>query len=202
MDAVPGLDPDSALAKKLAHRSFRLWVVPHNFGVVRRSGLREPTFASLEVRYLPEGRTCSVQALFPQPQYVHAGEASFGSTIRADGSVEADVGEATGPSADIAGMHVQASGSLAGTLRLRASVEVPIVSAVGIGGDHCEWCFGELGGSLLGKDIRCWSLLVLPRRQRELKMEMRLRVTHRLAFFASRMDTDWVPSTMSLSAQA
>jgi len=198
LDVAPGLDPDSALAKRLAHRSFRLWLVPHSFSVVRRNGLREPTFASLEVRYLSDGRTCSVQGLFPQPQYLRAGELTFESSIHADGSVTAGIGDTQGVESDLAGMHVAASSALGGSLRLRASVEVPVVSAVGIGGDNCEWCFGELGGSLLGKDIRCWSLVVLPRRQRELKIEMRLRVTHRLAFFASRMDTDWVAVSAAL----
>jgi hypothetical protein len=199
LDAAVGLDPESPLAKRLAHRTFRLWLVPHNFGVIRRSGFREPTLASLEIRYLSDGRTCSVQGLFPQPQYLQAGELNFESSIHADGSLTVGVGEAQGVTSELAGITVAASSSVGGTLRLRASVEVPVVSAVGIGGDHCEWCFGEFGGSLLGKDIRCWSLLVLPRRQRELKMEMRLRVTHRLAFFAARMDTDWVAVTTALS---
>lgn len=200
LDALPGLAADSPLAKHLAHPMFRIWVVPHSFGVVRRGGLREPTSASLEVQYLSEGRTCSIQGLLPSPEFVKLGETSFDCSLLASGRLASNDGPFDATSVQhVAGLEARASASAGGSLRFRASVALPAVSAIGLGGDHAEWCFGELGSGVLGRDTSCWTFLVLPRSQRELRMKARLRVTHRLAFFSARMDTDWVEMTASLT---
>lgn len=197
LDAVPGLDPASDLAKRLAHPMFRLWMVPHSFGVIRRMGLREPTGASLEVRYLAKG-TCSVQGLMPAPEFVEIGGVSFGCRLGADGRLAPSY-EPLGAAHAVAGLSAAASAEASGSLSFQASLAIPRVSAVGTGGDHAEWHFGELGRSVLGRDVNCWTILVLSRRQKELAMKARLRVTHRLAFFSACMDSDWVEMVAPLA---
>jgi hypothetical protein len=192
LEAVKGLG-NGSLGQILRSERFKTWVVPHSFSVIRRTGLREPTSASLQVQYLVEpGQTCSVQGLLPQPQYFQAGKVGFSVALNVSGALVPFPEPVPAAQTIGGGLSLGVSGSGAANIVLSASVTVPVISAVGVGSDQCEWAFGELGTSLLGKDTQCWSIVVLPRLVDRLSLKLRLRLTHRVAFFTSRMDSDWV----------
>lgn len=199
LEAAQGLNDSSDLGKALRSVRFKTWIVPHSFSVIRRSGFREPTSASLQVKYVVEpGQTCSVQGVLPQPQYLQAGNVGFSAALNASGALVPFAGPAPAAQTVGGGLSLGVSGTAAANIVLSATVSLPVISAVGIGSEECEWAFGELGSTLLGKDTQCWSIVVLPRPLDRLSLKLRLRLTHRVAFFTSRMDTDWVDVSSDL----
>lgn len=201
LDSMEGIRGSALLSSYLGNPMFRVWIVPHTFSVVRRHGFREALSTSLQVAYVSEGRTCSIQGLLPSPEFVRVGDLRLDVRLSSDGGFALGGGLDT-PAADTrhaAGLEIESYAGAGGSLRFRATIELPAVSAVGLGGDLAEWVFGELGPRVMGRDVYCWTFLVVPRRQRLLKMRLRLLVSHRVAFFVSRMDTEWVDVSVPLS---
>jgi hypothetical protein len=200
LDQMGDLQDTGNLGAALNNERFRMWVIPHSFSVRRERGLREPTHVSLQVRYkTEEGQTFSIQGLMPQPQYLQVGSLDFSCALTASGALIPDSPFSEGARVIANGLSAKLTAGADAKIGFSAKVTVPVVSAIGIGDDQCAWAFEELGRTVLGRDTQCWSLVVLPRIQDVLSFEMRLRITHRVAFFASRMDTDWVALNVELS---
>jgi len=179
---------------------FELWLVPHTMSIVRRSGLYEPTAVGLEVQYKNGERTCSVRALIPSFRAIDRGH--IRGAIGMNG--ELDVSQsAKGPATkalEFLGLRfgLQAGGSL--SFNLDATVATPLVTAVGVNSSKCEWRFDRDRDPLFGRDIQTWSVLALPKRQREISYDMRFYIEARRAFITRRVESAWVPVQCQLTA--
>jgi len=191
--------PDST---KLYER-FELWLVPHRVSIIRRSGYAEATSVGIEVSYKNDGRTCSIVSLFPSFEYIEHGSVDLNVQARmsATGEIEPVLDL---PATALLGTKVKCGASLQTSvgsglsLRLAASVSTPSLSSVGIGASQCEWRLDKDKIPLFGRDIETWSVLALPKRQRELKYELRFYFIARTAFVPTRRQSDWVPINCSL----
>jgi hypothetical protein len=76
--------------------------------------------------------------------------------------------------------------------RFEAVVSTPVVSAVGIGSSRCEWGFEKREEPLFGKTIETWSVVVLPKRRRELRYRIKYYYLVRTLFFPTRRESDFI----------
>jgi hypothetical protein len=179
---------------------FKLWLVPHRLGVLRRKGMAEPVSVGIEVEYKSADETCSVVSLLPSPEFVRYG--SLSATVKLTGSVEAsgactpggDEGtdSVVAPTKAFGGLSFSAKSGGTISLSFSADVITPYISAVGLGSGRAEWRFNKNKEALFGRDVETWSLLALPKRRKELSYRMRFNLTSRTIFFPTRRESDWV----------
>jgi hypothetical protein len=70
-------------------------------------------------------------------------------------------------------------------------VSTPYVHAVGTGSNRAQWRFDQYREPLFGRDMQMWTLVALPKQQRELNYRARMFITVRTAFFPTRRQSDW-----------
>jgi hypothetical protein len=178
------------------YKQFEVWLIPHRFSLIRRRGLAEPTYVGLVVEYIHENATCSVISLIPGPAMQQHGKIHFGAdysgNLSATGAVSS--GQLLTGVPDMIhgalGFRVATDGGLA--FRFEAVVSTPVVSAVGIGSSRCEWGFEKREEPLFGKTIETWSVLVLPKRRKELRYRIKYYYLVRTLFFATRRESDFI----------
>lgn len=185
---------DSGLYKR-----FELWCVPHRVAVIRRSGLAEPISVGIEIEYQNDSQTCSIVSLFPSFEYVEhgrlAGTVSFRGEMSPTGEISpasTNPDQSTPALLNLGGLKATASTRGEVSLHLESTVSTPSISAVGVGSSACEWRFDKKREPLFGRDIETWSIVVLPKRQRELRYRMRFYFTSRTVFFQTRRQSDWI----------
>ena len=185
------------------YRQFSTWVVPNRVGVIRRSGMAEAMSVGIECEYMNGERTCTIVSLLPSPQFVLHGTAS--GTLKCEGNL-AFSGETLPLDGDAGPVRITEAGIAFGaspSAQLSASfmlnVITPYISAVGIGSSRAEWRFERHDRPLFGRDIETWSVVVVPKRQRELAMRMRAHITLRTAFFPTRHQSAWQDVTCRLA---
>ena len=168
---------------------FVAWLVPHRVGILRRSGRAEPTSVGIDIEYLAGG-TCSVISMLPAPEFLERGHAAVSIDIR--GSVQpAPVPIAAAAAIEVLGMQASASASGSIGLDFSAKVFSPKISAIGVGASRCSWVFHKADEPLHGRDLTTWSVLAVHRSAGELRYKMRIWFTHRVAFFETRVESDW-----------
>lgn len=180
------------------YKRFSVCIVPHRLALIRRKGLSEPISVGLEVEYTNGDKTCSVVGLFPSAEFRVVGgiESEFSANCDFGGNMSTDSGEATTGDSQttvipIGTLSVGLRSKINTSLNIRCKVSTPKIMAVGIGSQRCEWRFDLGDEPLYGKDIETWSLLVLPKRQKEISYKMRFYVVTRLAFVPQRFQSNW-----------
>jgi hypothetical protein len=186
------------------YQRFKIWLVPHRLSILRRRGSAEITAIGLECEYTKASEIIGVIGLIPSAQFVTHG--SIGGNFTCSGAftfggepkpvTEKQPGTENSLTPDI---PVVETGSLkfglAADAHVAASFNVtvatPYISAVGIGGRHVEWLFNRHNEPLFGRDIETWSVLLLPKRQRQLEYKARYYATVRTFFFPTRYESDW-----------
>ena len=119
---------------------FRLWLVPQNISLLRRSGLSEPVTVGIEVDYIADGATCSIVSLLPSPEFIKHGELSLGASVQGSMKVSgafdpmATPPNLSGSKAPIAmnGLTFASGANGAAELSFSATVVTPFISAVGL----------------------------------------------------------------------
>ncbi len=181
--------------------SFKLWLVPNRISVMRRKGFAEPTSVGLEVEYITDGHTCSIVGLLPSPQFIQHGSVALGGQIGGSISATGDLSPTAIPDgaiskeqniASIGSLKLQFSSNASLGFNFSANVITPSISAVGLGSSRAEWRFDRHEEALFGRDIETWTVLALPKRQKQLSYRLRFNITTRLAFFPTRRESDWL----------
>lgn len=197
-ELVPQADQDASVIA--LRKRFALWVVPHSFGVIKRSGLSEPVEVSVALEFSSDGGTCSIVSMFPGPQYIELGTLSVGGDAKIGGRAPFDI--ASGVLSPNGEMEPGAVGSTGGVtalpslgvnlgarvdLGIGVSVNVisPIVSAVGVGGRSATWVFCRARESLLGRDIRLLAVIAVSKHSTEIVYTATHSLRRRTAFFST-----------------
>lgn len=173
---------------------FDVWLIPHRVGLVRRRGFAEVTSVGIEVEYDANGGTCSVAGLFPTSQYITLGEVGFDckASMTLGGEIVPDALVAPSVARSLGALRLSASTGGSVGMSMRAVVNTPRISAVGIGSKRAEWLIDKDKEPLFGRDIECWSSLVLPKGRTTVGMRLRFYCVLRLAFFPTRWESEWV----------
>jgi hypothetical protein len=179
------------------YEGYDVWVIPNRFSIMRRGTFAEPTSIGIECNYLTDGATCSVVGLVPAPQFITIGGAS--GEVRCSGAITAS-GALIPVAPDAVGQDETTftNGmrfSLGTGVDVHAQFSVVVVtrtiSATGIGSANVQWQFEKDRHPLDGADIETWSVIVLPKGQREIEYDARLFLTMRTAFFPTRYESPW-----------
>ena len=177
------------------HKRFAVWLVPNRVSIIRRSGSSEVTSVGMECEYLNGDKTCSIVSLLPAPQFIVWGTAD--GSFHCAGNLSF-AGETLPVSGDVGAIAINEAGigfGTTGSAKLSASfslnVVTPYISAVGIGSARSEWRFDRHKDALFGRDLVTWATVVLPKRQKQLELRMRVYLTHRTAFFPTRHESGW-----------
>lgn len=177
------------------YQRFAVWLVPNRVSIIRRSGFAETISAGIECEYLNGSKTCSIVSLLPAPQFIVWGKAD--GSIHCAGNLSF-AGETLPAGGDMGVVRINEAGigfGISGAARVSASFSVnvvtPYVSAVGIGSSRAEWRFDRHEEALFGRDLETWAVILLPKRQKELEMRIRVYVTLRTVFVPTRHQSDW-----------
>jgi hypothetical protein len=100
-------------------------------------------------------------------------------------------GEAPAISWEKAGLRFESRVRGGAELSFSFTVATPYVHAVGTGSNRAQWRFDQHRDPLFGRDMQMWTLLALPKDQRELSYRARMFITVRTAFFPTRRESDW-----------
>ncbi len=180
------------------YQRFEAWLIPHRVSIIRRNGNQEPTSVGLEVEYDAKGKTCSIVSLLPSFTFIERGHTS--GQFHVTGSISA-TGEMKLPHSIIdteilkfkkGGLDLGVSAGSEVGLNFSAKVVTPIISAVGVGSSRCEWRFDKQDEPLYGRDIETWSVVILPKREKQLAYRARFYFIARTLFFETRRESDWV----------
>ncbi len=178
------------------YRMFEVWLIPHRFSLLRKKGLAEPTAVGIEVEYTHQNSTCSIISLIPGPRWQQHGTAAIGTNltgkVKATGEIEEVPGLNPTPKFSIGGLGFDAGANGEIGFSFKWSVATPIISAVGQGSSQCQWRFDKDNDPLFGKTIETWSVLALPKRQKELEYKIRCYYLRRTLFFPTRREGDFV----------
>lgn len=177
---------------------YELWFVPHRVSLLRRKGQAEVVSFGLEVEYMNGKKTCSVVSLFPAPEFTVYGNVGldFRGSLTTHGLAE----KLTDAAAEIGNLPFGKVGFQFGNdtgaeanvkFRYNATVSTPKISAVGLGSRRCAWEFKKDKDPLFGKTIETWSILALPRFQKNLTYRLRFSVTLRIFLIATWRESDW-----------
>ncbi len=185
------------------YRMFEVWLIPHRFSLIRRRGLAEPTSIGLEIKYDHDDTTCSVIALIPNPVMRRYGEVSVGFNFTGSVSTTGEFAPALAslePVLNVGslGFGVKADGGVG--FEYRATIALPVVAAVGIGGSRCEWRLDRQEEPLFGRTIETWAAVVLPKRQKELTYRLKFYYLIRTLFFPTRRESDYISVKCKLVA--
>ena len=182
--------------KSKLYEGYELWFVPHRVSLLRRKGQAEVTSFGMEVEYLNGKKTCSVVSLIPAPEFTVYGNVGFGfqGEIDAQGIAKVLAGQA-GSTLDLPldKSTLQFGKGTGGSVKFNysATVSTPRISAVGLGASHCAWEFKKDKDPLFGKTMETWSILALPRFQKELNYRLRFHVTLRTLLIPTWRESDW-----------
>jgi hypothetical protein len=134
-------------------------------------------------------------SLLPAPQFIVWGEVDGGFRCQGDLSFAGETlpiaGELGAARITEAGIGFGTSASTKLTASFSLTVITPSIAAVGIGSARAEWRFDKHKKALFGQDLETWATVVLPKRQKELDMRMRVYLTHRTLFFPTRHESPW-----------
>lgn len=182
----------STVSKELEglYSRFMLWLVPHSFSLIRRSGRAEPTSVGMQIEYLNDSRTCSIVALMPSYREIVHG--TFQATVSAAGDVAplASLGSGS-DSFSLGGLQLSAAAGAALSFAVKATVVTPYVSVVGANSDQAEWRFDKHEHALYGRDLSVWTVVALPKRQRTLKWKARFYAVVRRFVVSTRIESPW-----------
>jgi hypothetical protein len=181
----------------LLYKRFELWLVPHGVSIIRRSGTIEPVSVGIEVEYKNENRTCSVRSLIPAPRFVKHGHVH--GSLAVSGEVDATDGSEAGSFLHkVLGLAFGLRGEAGLSVQFDATVVTPYLSAVGVNSSRCEWLFEKYQEALFGRDIQCWTILALPKRQTEINFNVRYSITARSFIISRRYASPWETRTCIL----
>lgn len=188
------------------YRQFELWLVPERISVFRERGLAEVVSLGLECEFDSGGATLCVVEVLPGPAFIRHGslEGDFAcrGSISASGDLkplpDQDSGLSTASNSEEPlrswekdGLRFEARARGGVQLSFSFVVTTPYVHAVGTGSNRSQWRFDQHREPLFGRDMQMWTLLALPKQQRELQYRARMFITVRTAFFPTRRESDW-----------
>lgn len=173
------------------YKRFNIWIIPHVVSIVRRSGVYEPTYVGVQVRYKTGDRTCSVRSLIPSPQFVQHGTFSAAISLQGEIGPTNALGTARTLAMGALGLNFGVDGKSRITATVQASVATPYISAVGVGSNGCEWRFDRHEEPLFGRDIHTWAVVALSKYEVELKYSMRFYVGVRRLIITKRFESKW-----------
>jgi hypothetical protein len=186
------------------YRQFELWLIPERISVFRERGLAEVVSLGMECEFESDGSTLCVVEVLPTPAFVKHGAVEGDFTCRggisASGNLspipDLDSGragktEGPGKSWEKAGLRFETHARGGVQLSFSFAVATPYVHAVGVGSTRAQWRFDQHRDPLFGRDMQMWTLMALPKQQRELNYRARLFITVRTAFFPTRRESDW-----------
>lgn len=187
------------------YRQFELWMIPGRISVFRERGLAEVVSLGLECEFPSDGSTLCVVELLPGPAFITHGalEGDFAcrGSISASGALsplpDKDPGLSTADSNEKPriwqkqGLSFESRARGGVQLSFNFNVATPYVHAVGTGSGRSQWRFDRYREVLFGRDMQMWTLLALPKQQRELNYRARMFITVRTAFFPTRRESSW-----------
>lgn len=188
------------------YRQFELWMIPGRISVFRERGLAEVVSLGLECEFVSDGGTLCVVELLPGPAFITHGSLEGDFTCRGSISASGDLSplpdedprlstsdsnEKPVRSWEKQGLSFETRARGGVQLSFNFNVATPYVHAVGTGSGRSQWRFDRYREVLFGRDMQMWTLLALPKQQRELKCRARMFITVRTAFFPTRRQSDW-----------
>jgi hypothetical protein len=186
------------------YRQFELWLIPERISVFREHGLAEVVSLGLECEFESAGSTLCVVEVLPGPAFIRHGALEGDFTCRGGISASGDlrplpdqdpaqpVDNATPTKSwEKAGLRFEARAHGGAQLSFSFVVATPYVHAVGTGSNRAQWRFDQHRDPLFGRDMHMWTLMALPKQQRELNYRARMFLTVRTAFFPTRRESDW-----------
>jgi hypothetical protein len=187
------------------YQQFELWLVPGRISVFRERGLAEVVSLGLECEFRSDGGTLCVVEVLPGPAFIRHGSVEGDFTCRGSVSASGDLRPLpdTDPGHPTAGaeepLRIWEKQGLRFETRARGGVQMsfsfvvttPYVHAVGTGSGRSQWRFDMHREPLFGRDMQMWTVLALPKEQRELIYRARMFITVRTAFFPTRRESDW-----------
>jgi hypothetical protein len=189
-EEVSGTERETSKLYNL-YRRFELWLIPHGVAILRRSGHAEPVAVGVEVKYKNDDRTCSIRSLIPAPRFLEHGHVR--GSLNLSGEIDsADAQDAGLPIKECLGLKFCFGGKAELAVHFDATVVTPYLSAVGINSSRCEWIFDKHTEPLFGKDIQTWAIVALPKRQTELRYDIRFSFTARTFLISRNYASDWV----------
>lgn len=182
--------PDAPNAIQIFRR-FRLWLIPHFVGLIRKTGQAEPTAVGIDVEYLHQDETCSTISLIPAPQFVEHGK--FEASVGISGEIE-NVSLKGVPqlARDFLGLKFAGQAKAGFALNVSAHVVTPYIAAIGKGASYCHWRFDKADVPLFGRDIEAWSIIALNKWQGTLQFRSRFYFDSRVFWLSRRIESDWV----------
>ena len=188
---------------------YNVWLIPNRVKISKRGGITEPVSLGIQVEYrndeleLNRGVTCSIVSLIPAPQYSSVGGigVDLGGEIGHSGEIEinTDDFEPAKLLLNTGMLKIGSHSNVHAHLKFKFEVTVPVISAVGIGSSGAEWQFAENSGPLYGRDIETWTVLVFPKRKKEITYRIRFYLIMRTAYFKTRRESAWETLTCRLT---
>lgn len=186
------------------YRQFELWLIPQRISVFRERGLAEAVSLGLECEFDSGGSTLCVVEVLPGPAFIRhgslEGDFSCRGSISASGDLKplpdedsgsADHGDEPTHTWEKAGLRFETRSRAGIQLSFSFVVATPYVHAVGTGSNRAQWRFDQHREPLFGRDMQMWTLVAIPKQQRELNYRARMFITVRTAFFPTRRESDW-----------
>jgi hypothetical protein len=188
------------------YKQFELWIVPGHVSVFREHGLAEVVSVGMEREYDTGSGTLCVVELLPGPAFIQHGSIEGDFSCRGNISVSGDLSPLSGDLAGLSlakntegpsrsvekqGLRFEVRGQGGVQVSFNFVVATPYVHAVGVGAGRSQWRFDQHKEPLFGRDIQMWTVLAIPKQQRELKFRARMFITVRMAFFPTRRESDW-----------
>lgn len=191
------------------YERYNIWLIPNRVKISKRGGITEPVSLGVEVEYrndeleLNRGVTCSVVSLIPSPQYSTIGGVGFelGGEIGHSGEVNlnSDDFEPAKLLLNAGMLKIGTHSNVHAHLKFKFEVTVPVISATGVGSSSAEWQFAESSGPLYGRDIETWTVLILPKRKKEITYRIGFYLIMRTAYFRTRRESRWETLTCRLT---
>lgn len=180
------------------YEEYNLWLIPHSVGIIRDRGHRDVTAVGIDVEFVKGRTTCSTVSLIPTPHFVINSE--IHAILGVTGDIQTcDVTEFM-PEAvkEWLGLKFMFSSKLRMGLRLNAKVITPYIAAIGRGGNYAYWRFDKYDQALFGRDIEAWSIIALPKSQKQIKFKVRYYYETKLFLIPRRVESEWQEITCPL----
>jgi hypothetical protein len=187
------------------YERFDLWLVPHRFSIMRRSGSSTIVKAGCEVAYNSDVETLSIVSLIPTTEYIETLRASIGlesrfgigMTFHADLSDTGLLEHISDALADL--VPVSGSASLSASAKVSANAKInlsmkvltPYIAAIGVGSTDCLFQLSAYEEPLFDRDIETWAVIAIPKYAEEIKYRMRCSFISRRLFMPRVWQTPW-----------
>lgn len=187
------------------YERFDLWLVPHRFSILRRSGSSTIVKAGCEAIYDSGESTLSIVSLMPTTEYIERLRASVGvetklgigmrfSAKLSDTGLLEHLSDALSDLAPVSGSaSLSASTKISATAKISLSMKVltPYIAAIGVGSTQCLFQSSAYEEPLFDRDIETWAIVALPKYTDAIKYRFRCSFVSQRLFMPRVWQTPW-----------